>query len=130
LNTALILTSNELYGLIVIQKRDISVHMQKLIQEICEKSNDSVEIIATLQEKHLARWDGHTLLVEPLLTLMIEEACNATLLYEPAQDAYALECPNMHLLFTRYQWATDMWRISPCKDKSTLLSSLSDILFQ
>ena len=104
--------------------------MQKLIKGVCEKRNDSVEVVTTLQEKHLARWDGHTLLAEPLLTLMIEEACNLTLLYEPVYDAYALGCPNMHLLITRYQRATDLLRITPCKDKSTLLSSLSDILFQ
>jgi hypothetical protein len=130
LNTALILTSDELHGLISLQEGDASVHLHKLIQKIYDKGNGSNDIVATLQEKRLVSWDGHTLSMKPLLRLIINEASTAASFYKPIKDAYALECPNMHLLFTKYQWALDMWRISPFKDKSALLSSLSDHSFQ
>jgi len=124
LNTALILTDVELQNLIGLQGNSISTHIKQLVDEICCKDSDAVDIASSLQEKRLAQWDGHTLTLEPLLKLIIDEACNAVSLYNPAQDSYALECPDMHLLFTRYAWAEDTWRIAPYKDVSALYASM------
>jgi hypothetical protein len=124
MNTSLILSDNELHGLIVLQGDNTSVPLQSLIQEICPNTCETDDVISALQEKHLARFDGQTLTLEPLLKLVVSEACAAVSFYEPTQDFYALECPNMHLLFSRYEWAENVWRITPYKDKKSLLLSL------
>jgi len=124
MNTALILSEDELYGLAILQADGVSETFMQLIGEICLSENDPAGITATLQEKHLAHWDGHSLTLEPLLKLILDEARSAVSLYKPEKDSYALECPDMHLLFTRYEWAKNMWRITPYKDKKTLITSM------
>jgi hypothetical protein len=124
MNTSLILSENELHGLIKLQGDNISASLQKLIQEICLNTCDTDDVISTLGEKRLARLDGQSLVLEPLLKLIISEACAATAYYKPSQGLFALECPDMHLLFTRYEWAKNMWRIAPYQDKKRLLLSL------
>ena len=124
MNTALILSGKELYELIKLRGDGASVQLQNFIKEICFCAEESVDLVLSLQEKRLARWDGTTLTLEPFLKLLIDEACETTSVYEPVEGAYALECVNMHLLLTRYEWADDIWRIAPHKDKASLLSSL------
>ena len=124
MNTALILTDDEFHNLIDLQGDNISTHTKQLVNEMRYKDGDAVDIASSLQEKRLAQWDGETLTLEPLLKLIIDEACKAVSLYHPAQGSYALECPNMHLLFTRYAWAKDTWRIAPYKDAAALFSSM------
>ena len=125
MNTALILSDKELHGLINLRGDDVSVYINNIIPEICADADVSFNLISMLQEKRLARWDGHSLILVPLLKLILDEACGATSMYEPEPGAFALECPNMHLLFTRYEWAEGVWRIAPFKDKSSLLLSLN-----
>jgi len=124
MNTSLIISESEFQGLINLRSDAVSTHLQQLAGEICIGVDDSVNIVSTLSEKRLASWDGHTLTLEPFLKLIIDEACNAIELYSPEKDSYALECPNMHLLFTRYEWAENVWRIAPYKDKSSLILSV------
>jgi hypothetical protein len=81
-------------------------------------------VVSALEEKHLARFDGQTLTLEPLLKLIVSEACNAISYYEPVKSSCVLECPNMHLLFTQYEWNENMWKIAPYQDKKSLLLSL------
>jgi len=124
LNTALILTDDELHKLIALQGNNISAYTKQLVNDMHYKDSDTVDIASSLQEKRLALWDGETIALEPLLKLIIDEACKAVSLYHPTQDSYALECPNMHLLFTRYAWIKDTWRIAPYKDAAALFSSM------
>jgi len=123
LNTALIISNNELHGLSTLHEGSISEHFLFLINKFHEKADECFNLISILQEKRMARYDGHSLILEPFLKLIITEACAAKSLYEPSQNSYALECPNMHLLFTRYERAENMWRITPYKDNQSLLSS-------
>ena len=123
MTTSLILSDNELYGLITLRGDTTSASLQQLIQRICPSTCNTVDVISTLREKRLARVDGQAMTLEPLLKLIVAEACEAISFYEPEQGVYALECPNMHLLFTRYEWIKSMWRITPYKDKKSLLLS-------
>jgi len=125
MNTSVILSDNEFNGLIELQGVNASAPLQRLIQKICLNACDTTDAISTLGDKRLARLDGQTLILEPLLKLIISEACDAISIYEPAQGLYALECPNMHLLFSKYEWADGMWKIAPYQDKKSLVLSLN-----
>jgi len=125
LNTALILSGNEIKELITLCENDVSMQLRHFVNKTCDEVSSPTDIASALQKKRLARWDGHTLTLEPFLKLIIDEACAATSLYEPTQDSFALECPNMHLHFTRYEWAENKWRIAPFKDRSQLFLSLT-----
>ena len=125
MKTSLILSDNELYGLITLRGEGTSASLQHVIQKICPNTCDTVDVVSSLREKRLARLDGQTLTLEPLLNLIVSQACDAISFYEPVQGSYALECPNMQLLFTQYEWNESMWRIEPYKDKKSLLLSLN-----
>jgi len=125
LTTSLILSSDELHGIVEFQGENISEHLCSLIKEICPDDLGNVNIVSSLQEKQLAGWDGQTLTLEPFLKLIINEACNALSLFKPTDDTYALECPDMYLLFSRYKWAENMWKIAPFKDKISLQESFT-----
>ena len=129
MNTALVLSGGEFSGLIASKGCDVSEPMQQLLGVMCGNNCDNTcgntcDIVSTLQEKHLAQWDGCEVKVEPLLDLIAEEAAAAYSFEEVAPGIYAVECPNMCLLVTRYEWAEGMWRIAPFQDMPALLASL------
>jgi len=124
MNTSLILSSSELSGLAELLGNKASEHFNSILIEICTENYNATDVISNLLEKRLACYEDDTLILEPFLKLIINEAYNAKSLYNPINDSYALICPNMHLLFSRYEWAENFWRIEPYKDKISLISSL------
>jgi len=123
MNTALVISGEEWYGLIALKGRAVPEALQQLIGEMRIDTSNKADIVSTLQEKRLARQVGDVLTMEPLLNLVIEEAISAHSFHKAAPDSFALACPNMSILFTRYEWAAGMWRIAPFKDMHALLSS-------
>jgi len=124
MNTALVLSGAEFSGLIASKGCVVTEPLQQLLGEMCVSTSDNTDIVSTLQEKRLAQWDGNVLNVEPLLDLIIEEAAAARSFHEVAPGTYTVECPNMCLLITQYEWAAGMWKIAPFKDINELQSSL------
>jgi len=126
MNTALILSEDELYGLVASKSCDIPAPLLRLFDEMGVNLNKNRDIVSTLQEKRLAQWDGNSLKIEPLLNLIIDEAMAAQSIHTAKADVYAVECPSMCLLISRYEWAAGTWRIAPFQDMHALLSSLTD----
>jgi len=124
MNTALVLSGAEFAGLIASKGYNVPEPMRQLIDEMCGVSGINEDIASTLQEKRLAQCDGDELKVEPLLDLIMKEAAAATSANKTATGAYAVECPDMCLLISKYEWAAGMWRIAPFKDMPELLSSM------
>jgi len=125
MNTALILTGAEFAGLIASKGYDAPEPMRQLVDEMCAASGENDDIASSLQEKRLAQCESDELKVEPLLDLIIKEAAAAMSANKTATGAYAVECPNMCLLVSRYEWAEGMWRIAPFQDMPELLSSMT-----
>ena len=125
MNTALVLSGEELSGLITSKGYDVSGPMRELLDIICIKTSDNYNIALTLQEKRLAQSDGDSITVEPLLKLIIEEVVAARSFHEVSPDSFAVECPNMYLHITRYEWAAGMWRVASFQDMPALLASLN-----
>lgn len=125
MNTALILSYDEWYGLVMTENTEIPEPLSVLLIEMNNcKNNRKSDITASLINKRLARLGNDALILNPLLSLMVSEAQNAQALRELASDTFALSCQKLHILFTRYEWMQGSWRISAFQDMDSLVSSL------
>ena len=125
MNTALILSAGEWGYLMEIKNNGSSEPIEILngaigVMQDCNR----LEIVASLQEKRLAVQDGDSLVLEPLLNLVVEEAALSYAIEEISPGAFALRCPNMCLLFMPYEWGEKMWRIAAFRDMGELTDFL------
>jgi len=124
MNASLVLSGDELLGLVALKGRAVAEPFQQILEEMRANASGSIDILSALQDRRLAQMDGNALKIEPLLNLIVEEAVAARSAKKEAPGSYSVECPNMCLLVTRYEWAEGMWRITPFKDILALESSL------
>ena len=113
MNTALILSAGEWRYLLELKNRELTEPLKIINDAIAVLPDYSRPgTVEALREKRLAVQDGDSLVLEPLLNLIVEEAALSYAIEEISPGAYALRCPNMFLLFMPYEWGENMWRIA------------------
>jgi len=124
MNTSLILSGEEWASIVKLNAGNTAEPLLQLLKNMnaCDENIDKIQI--SLQEKQLAKLEGNLLRLSPLLHLIVTEAKIATSICEPSSGCYVLECPALFLLFTRYEWAQEMWRISAFQDMDSLQKAL------